>query len=303
MLGKIKAFIATILLIVVMLYLASHEYQNLLSVLDINNKDIAASIASNINAPRFGSGNNGNNQTFSKTNATNTTDPYVSNNYNYKSSYINTVNRQIKSGRGYVSLNRILYFYNANPNLSFDEIYVDNLDTDNTQKKISDTCKMDKYKNMSVCTSSAIASSNQIDYKQSKVFNYPVDMNNATITSFFMENRSYENHKAWDIAAKSGTDVVSVCDGVVSTVNFNHSSNYPSRGYGNYIEIKCTDSDYRVLYAHLYPNSAQVRTGESVKHYQTIAKVGNTGNSTGSHLHFEVQNSNTYVDGMSLIKP
>lgn len=292
MLGKIKALILTIIIIFVMSFLASHEYKNLLAVLDINNEQIAASLANTTTISAF-----------QKTNGTNSTDAYVNNNYNYKNRYINTVNKQVKSGKGYVSLNRILYFYNANSNLSFDEIYLDNLDTDNTQKKISDTCKMDKYKNLGVCSPSALASSNQIDFKQSKVFNYPVSMSEANITSFFMENRSYENHKAWDFAADSGTNVSSVCDGIVETVNFNYSYNYPSRGYGNYIEIKCNDSDYTVLYAHLYPNSAQVSVGSTVKHYQTIAKVGNTGNSTGSHLHFEVKNANGYVDGMSLIKP
>jgi len=291
MYDRIKAFVLTIILIIVMTIASSHEYQNLMGALELNNKDIAAALARSENS-----------DSFNETDGVNATDAYVYNNYNYKSTYLNTLNRFIKNGKGYVSLNRILYFYNANPNLSFDEIYSDNLDSDNTQKKVSDTCLMDKYKNLSVCSSSSINSSNQINTKQAKVFNYPIDMNNATITSFFMENRSYENHKAWDFAAASGTDVKSVCDGTVTTVNFNYSSNYPSRGYGNYIEIKCNNNDYTALYAHLYPNSAQVKVGDAVNHYTKIAKVGNTGNSTGSHLHFEVRDSNGYVDGMSLIK-
>ena len=56
------------------------------------------------------------------------TDDYVENNGKYATRYLQVVNKHIKKGDGYVSLSRIIYFYNANDKLTFDEIYEDNLD-------------------------------------------------------------------------------------------------------------------------------------------------------------------------------
>ena len=59
---------------------------------------------------------------------------------------------------------------------------------------------------------------------------------------------------------------------------------------------------YYVTYGHLFPNSSQVKVGDTVNQNQLIAKVGTTGYSTGNHLHFQVQKEdNTYIDGMSFI--
>ena len=57
------------------------------------------------------------------------TNGYVEGNSQYASEYVSVANKNIKSGNGYVSLSRVLYFYLANDKLTFDEIYTDNLDS------------------------------------------------------------------------------------------------------------------------------------------------------------------------------
>ena len=59
-------------------------------------------------------------------------------------------------------------------------------------------------------------------------------------------------------------------------------------GYGNHIVIQHSDGNY-TLYGHLAEGSITVEVGDSVKQGQVIGKVGNSGKSTGPHLHFEVR--------------
>ncbi|MDD2505393.1 MAG: phage tail tip lysozyme [Bacilli bacterium] len=59
-------------------------------------------------------------------------------------------------------------------------------------------------------------------------------------------------------------------------------------GYGNYIVISHGDGNY-TLYAHLHENSITVQKGQSVNQGQVIGKMGSSGRSTGSHLHFEIR--------------
>lgn len=86
-------------------------------------------------------------------------------------------------------------------------------------------------------------------------------------------------HKGLDIAANSGTDILSVMAGVVEEVG------YEAGGYGNFVKIRHSDEFY-TLYAHC--SKITVNKGESVKAGECVAKVGSTGRSTGPHLHFEI---------------
>ncbi len=85
-------------------------------------------------------------------------------------------------------------------------------------------------------------------------------------------------HTGIDISAKKGTPVYATADGVVSRQT-------PGGGYGNVIVINHGYS-YQTLYAHL--SKKAVKPGERVTRGQVIGYVGNTGLSTGSHLHYEV---------------
>ena len=240
----------------------------------------------------------------------NVTNGYVENNSDYADMYKEVVRKNIKAGNGYVSLSRILYFYNENEQLTFDQIYTDNLDTELKQEKpISEVCEMNRYKIYSVCNNDEISESGQINEVQNKPFSSPLDFNNMYVTSFFMEERIvYGNadvHAAWDLACGEQTPVYSVCDGTVEKVSFRYSTNTidKSGGGGNQITISCDidDINYKVIYAHLYPNSSTVKEGDKVTQKQKIAGVGTTGYSTGNHLHFQVSKDGTTVDGMSLI--
>lgn len=241
----------------------------------------------------------------------NITDGYVENNMDYADSYKATLNKNIKTGNGYVSLSRILYFYLEDDKLSFDEIYKDNLNSElKKQKAISEVCTLDKYKKYSVCSANEISESSQIDEEQNKPFSSPLDIKNMNVTSYFMENRvvygEEDTHSAWDLSSSAQTPVYSVCDGVVEKVSFPFTENKinTSAGGGNQIRIKCEideDTNYSVLYAHLFPNSSKVKEGDKVSKWQQIAQVGTTGYSTGNHLHFQVMKDGTAVDGMSLI--
>lgn len=240
----------------------------------------------------------------------NVTDDYVENNYEFAITYRNVLNKNLKYGKGYVSLSRILYFYLEDNSLSFEEIYKDNIDTDlNKQTTIYDTCTLDKYKSMSVCKGENIESSNQINVDMNKPFNSPLEISNLNVTSFFMQERivygEFDVHGGWDFASPSETPVYSVCDGIVENVKFNEKQNVINigGGYGNMIKIKCEleDITYSVIYGHLFPNSTNLKVGDEVKHWQEIASVGTTGYSTGNHLHFEVYKETKRIDGVSLI--
>jgi len=67
----------------------------------------------------------------------------------------------------------------------------------------------------------------------------------------------------------------------------------PSSGCGNFIEIQHA-GNFRSFYAHL--SKTMVNVGDSVIMTQQIACVGNTGLSTGSHLHYEVKKGKRFLN-------
>jgi len=239
-----------------------------------------------------------------------TSDGYVENNMEYAEDYKIILNKYLSNNEGYVSLERILYFYLADETLTFNQIYKDNLNKE-TKKMlpINEVCKLDRYKILEVCSEDKILTSNQINEEQSKPFSKPISFSSSSVTSFFMEERivfeTNDIHEAWDFAAPAETPVYSVCDGIVSVSHFPYSQNLTdtSGGLGNYIELSCDieDKTYSVLYGHLFPNSSMVKKGETVRKGQKLAKVGTTGYSTGNHLHYAVLNNNKYIDGMSFV--
>ena len=241
----------------------------------------------------------------------NASDGYVEGNEEYAGVYKEVLNKNIKYGNGYVPLERILYFYKSTDDETFDTIYSDNLDLENKrQKDLEEVCSLKKYSVLDVCSDEQIEDSNLIGGDQIKPFSSPLEISNMNVTSFFMEERSVFNlfniHHAWDLSSPNQTPVYSVCDGDVISVDYPYPYNLTDEdgGGGNQIKIRCEiDEDvvYDVLYAHLYPNSAVVKVGDQVTHWQQIASIGTTGYSTGPHLHFQVEQSGKTIDGMSLI--
>ncbi|MFI8854742.1 M23 family metallopeptidase [Streptomyces sp. 891-h] len=97
------------------------------------------------------------------------------------------------------------------------------------------------------------------------------------------------NHSGQDFAVKVGTPVVSVHKGTVVKAGPNGAGDGPA--YGNAIVIRHDNGAYS-QYAHL--SEVDVKPGQQVKTGQTIAKSGNTGNSSGPHLHFEIRKGPNY---------
>ncbi len=94
-------------------------------------------------------------------------------------------------------------------------------------------------------------------------------------------------HEGIDFSAPVGTDVYASGDGVVVQAT---RSNY---GYGNIIKID-HGYGYMTVYAHL--DKIDVRKGQKIKRGQIIGLVGNTGLSTGPHLHYEVRKNDRRVN-------
>ena len=95
----------------------------------------------------------------------------------------------------------------------------------------------------------------------------------------------HSGHTAIDIAAAQGTDIYASRAGTVIFAGYGSASNGFNR-YGNVILLR-HDNGYYTLYAHCH--YLNVSTGQTVSQGQVIGGVGNTGESFGNHLHFEVR--------------
>ncbi|MFD0316518.1 M23 family metallopeptidase [Streptomyces flavalbus] len=96
-------------------------------------------------------------------------------------------------------------------------------------------------------------------------------------------------HSGQDYAVPSGTRVVAAHGGTVVKAGGNGAGDGPA--YGNAIVIKHGNGTYS-QYAHL--SKINVKVGQVVKTGQRIALSGNTGNSSGPHLHFEIRTTANY---------
>jgi murein DD-endopeptidase MepM/ murein hydrolase activator NlpD len=93
-------------------------------------------------------------------------------------------------------------------------------------------------------------------------------------------------HQGMDFTASTGTDIYATGNGTVSFCGWR-------QGYGNTVIIN-HGFGYETLYAHC--SELLVVEGQKVRRSDVVAKVGNTGKSTGPHLHYEVRLRGTQVD-------
>ena len=93
-------------------------------------------------------------------------------------------------------------------------------------------------------------------------------------------------HRGVDIAVPTGTTVLAAMDGTVTTAAYDSY-------YGNYIVIE-DSKGYCTKYAHM--DTLSVSVEQDVKHGDTIGTTGNTGSSTGSHLHIECLYNGEYYN-------
>lgn len=111
----------------------------------------------------------------------------------------------------------------------------------------------------------------------------------GTFTSGF-GMRWGSQHKGIDIAGPIGTPIYAVMDGTVINSG-------PASGFGNWVRIQHAGGTISV-YGHMQANMIFVRVGDQVTAGQHIAGIGNEGQSTGPHLHFEI-----YPNGGSAVDP
>lgn len=100
-----------------------------------------------------------------------------------------------------------------------------------------------------------------------------------------------KNHTGTDIAANTGTKIISATDGEVVLSS-------EEGDYGKHLKIQI--GEVSVIYAHC--NNLYVKQGDKITQGQEIAEVGSTGNSTGPHLHFEIRYQERTIDPEKILE-
>ncbi len=173
----------------------------------------------------------------------------------------------------------------------------ENILVTNDNQNISEVQNVIEEKSVENKFENSISSMNEMDIdiinlKAAYKFINPLK---GTVSSGFGARESkYQNvtgyHTGVDIAADSGTPIVASMEGIVELVS--------SEGdYGKHVKIRC--NNVYTLYAHC--SKIFVKEGQIVARGQKIANVGNTGNSTGPHLHFEIRVDDRFVDPARII--
>src|SRR5690606_17843630 len=126
---------------------------------------------------------------------------------------------------------------------------------------------------------------------------------NYKLTAGFNQNgaRWANKHSGQDFAVPVGTPVLAASAGTVVKAGPNGAGDGPA--YGNAVVLKHANGKYS-QYAHL--SRIDVKIGQKVAAGQRIALSGNTGNSTGPHLHFEIRTTPNYgsaVNPLAYLRP
>lgn len=118
----------------------------------------------------------------------------------------------------------------------------------------------------------------------------------GVITSYWGErtdpiNGGGEVHKGVDIGIPEGTQVKAASDGTVTETGFSDS-------WGNYLRYRAKDGRV-VIYAHL--STVLAKEKQHINQGDTVALSGNTGSSTGPHLHFGIYEQGKDIDPLSVV--
>jgi murein DD-endopeptidase MepM/ murein hydrolase activator NlpD len=105
-------------------------------------------------------------------------------------------------------------------------------------------------------------------------------------------------HEGLDFVPGAGAPIQSIADGVVSLVDVSNSA------YGNHVVVDHVINGQKVqsVYAHMRYGSVRVAEGQQVKVGDILGLVGNTGESTGPHLHLEIHLDGVPVDPFAWLK-
>jgi murein DD-endopeptidase MepM/ murein hydrolase activator NlpD len=99
-------------------------------------------------------------------------------------------------------------------------------------------------------------------------------------------------HPGVDFSAPAGTPILAAGDGLVLRAEYDSA-------YGNFIEIAHADQ-FISKYAHA--SKMHVKAGQRIQRGQVIAEVGNTGRSTGPHLHYEISHQGKMINPMQILR-
>ncbi|TMU86714.1 LysM peptidoglycan-binding domain-containing protein [Bacillus sp. BHET2] len=133
----------------------------------------------------------------------------------------------------------------------------------------------------------AIAESDEVS-QETVTWTFPVE---GVITDSFGTRSG--THKGMDIGGEIGSPVYSVDNGIVS-------KSYLSPSYGHVVFVK-HENGYETVYAHL--ESRIVGENQEIRQGEQLGTLGNTGRSTGAHLHFEVHRGEWTIDKENAIDP
>lgn len=111
-----------------------------------------------------------------------------------------------------------------------------------------------------------------------------------TITATYGQKGAYwkNGHQGIDFVS-ADKNIYATCDGIVRVVG------YDASGWGQYVSIG-DDAGRRHIFCHLVKGSVKVKKGERVSRATVIGTMGATGNVSGLHLHYQLQNGETVID-------
>lgn len=130
------------------------------------------------------------------------------------------------------------------------------------------------------------------------LFNWPLEKHVITAGWYYSDG---SDHRAVDFRAAVGTPVFGV-KGVVDRVQYwDGKTKTGDQSYGTLVRIRCAENykgaTIHCLYAHM--SAVNVVVGDQIEDGQPIGFSGNTGNSTGPHLHFEVRYNGRRVNPLN----
>jgi murein DD-endopeptidase MepM/ murein hydrolase activator NlpD len=127
-------------------------------------------------------------------------------------------------------------------------------------------------------------------------FSMPVDSPVRFTSGFGGRNdpfgRGWRRHEGQDLAGSYGAPILATADGVVTYAGW-------ESGYGRLVKIK-HDFGIETRYGHL--SQIRVNVGDRVSRGDRIGDMGNSGRSTGTHLHYEIRIGGDAINPMTFIK-
>jgi len=225
---------------------------------------------------------------------------------------VNVLESKHPKGKRTTSGGREYYVYTKNikltkvvatvTSISFSEI-MDILDFDDEQKTLGYTyysVVMDSVTEFAGEAGNYVFTEDKTEFLTPIEVEYPLEKSTYTrITSLYgYREYMYEGvlqkgyHHGIDFGLPVGTPMIASKKGTVTRVQYSPDS------YGHWIEID-HGKGFKTRYAHL--NSTQVVVGDVVEQGQRIALSGNSGKSTGAHLHFEIRINDNTVDPLPFL--